>query len=113
MTELKPCPRPDCQSSKISMCGDYSTGIQIGCMDCHFGTEKHNSRAKAVKAWNARSGYSQITFGWASKDRELLIELSLPDQSTDDLKEWYLTSHGKNDTPKIALRIRKHLEENP
>ena len=108
MTELKPCPRPDCQSSRISICGDYSTGIQVGCMDCHFGTEKHNSRTKAIKAWNARNGYSKITPIVPSKDRELLIELSRPELSDDEIY--------KNFPHKIALQIleiRKHLEENP
>jgi len=51
----------------------------------------------------------------ASKDRELLVELSMPDFTDQELED-LLNEDGFPDNHvfgEIAIKVRKHLEENP
>lgn len=50
----------------------------------------------------------------ADKDRALLIELSIPEKDEEDFERMrmnYLGHYARE--AEIALKIRKHLEENP
>ena len=145
MTELKPC--PFCENNyRFDLRGEY---LYLACNGCqiyfsvkiselmtyeeieeskYFMDKKFIERAKnhLIELWNTRA---------PSKDRELLVELSKPNISFDDLcNESYVSNtvtDGKTtlllgnsiefterDTKegaeaRIALRIRKHLEGNP
>lgn len=106
--------------------GNYLEGFKVGCHDCHIQTGNYRSRSLAIAKWNTRA---------PSKDRELLIELSLPNISFEKLIETAYTSNAlfygeaivmlnqhieitESNTKEagealIAFKIRAHLKENP
>jgi hypothetical protein len=94
MSELKPCP----------FCGDEPILVmandvyQTGCPKCEI-YNISTTPANGVDLWNRRV---------SNKDRELLIELSKPDKSYDEVCKRYPMEEGMR-----ILKIRIHLEENP
>lgn len=102
MTELKPC--PFCDNTEITFWKKYS----VLCDGCGLETYVFDSEEELISYWNSRP---------ISKDRELLIELSLPDYSDERLEADFDMAMN-NEFYRIgdrlirAKRIRKHLEEN-
>jgi hypothetical protein len=113
---LKECPfcgRTPNEDDHYTNQGTKWGGIQC----CIEGPEVHTEYKKwphwkedAIEAWNTRT---------PSKDRELLIELSMPEFSTKELSDFikgrYVINElaGMETEVLIALKIRKHLEANP